>query len=473
MVRTKLNKMLDTLLIQGGMGVAVSGWPLARIVSMCGQLGVVSGTGLDLVFCRRAQIGEMEEDILRALAHFPFPEMGWRVWREYHGKKPERGFKLSPMPSHNPSRRAIELIIVATFVEVWLAKEGHDGLIGINFLEKLQTPHLYAVLGALLAGVDVIIVGAGLPKQFPRMLEQLMAFEVAEYELEVGGGEYTMRFDPASVMSKEEFLKLRIEKPLCLGIVSTFLAANILHKKSSRPFDGFIIELPIAGGHNAPPRDKVNRVYDMTGKDNPGIEDIRNLGLPFWLAGGFCSPEALQKALGLGARGVQIGTAFSLCRESGLPREWKRRRIRRILAGKDIVVTDHDASPTGYPFKVVQEPGTASEESVYKKRKRICDIGRLRSAHLIDGKMVWRCPSEPVKDYVRKGGKIEDTVGRKCICNTLLAAAGWAQTQKDGSVEPAIYTSGDDTSSVKRMPLDSDGDFGAKDVVDLVLGGKS
>lgn len=470
MTRTKLNRLLNTLLIQGGMGVAVSNYVLARTVSVCGQLGVVSGTGLDLVFCRRAQVGEMEEEILRALAHFPFPDMGWRVWREYHGKKPERGFKLSPMPGHNPSKRAIELIIVATFVEVWLAKEGHDGLIGINFLEKLQTPHLYAVLGALLAGVDVIIVGAGLPKQFPRMLEQLMAFEVAEYELEVGGGEYTMHFDPASVMSKEEFLKLKVEKPLCLGIVSTFLPAYVLANKIKGHFDGFVVELPIAGGHNAPPRNKETRNYDMDGKDNPGIEKIRDLGLPFWLAGGFCSPEALQEALELGAKGVQIGTAFSLCRESGLPQVWKRQRIQRILAGKDVVVTDHDASPTGYPFKVVQEPGTASEKSVYKKRKRICDIGRLRSAHLIDGKMVWRCPSEPVKDYVRKGGRVEDTVGRKCICNTLLAAAGWAQTQKDGSVEPAIFTSGDDTSSVERMPLDCNGDFGAKDVVNLVLG---
>ena len=30
-----------------------------------------------------------------------------------------------------------------------------------------------------------------------------------------------------------------------------------------------------------------------------------------------------------------------------------------------------------------------------------------------------------------KGGKVEDTVGRKCLCNALLANIGHAQTRKD------------------------------------------
>ena len=28
--------------------------------------------------------------------------------------------------------------MLGNFVEVWLAKEGHDGLVGMNFLEKVQ-----------------------------------------------------------------------------------------------------------------------------------------------------------------------------------------------------------------------------------------------------------------------------------------------------------------------------------------------
>ena len=34
-------------IIQGGMGVAISDWGLAQAVSRTGQLGVVSGTGID------------------------------------------------------------------------------------------------------------------------------------------------------------------------------------------------------------------------------------------------------------------------------------------------------------------------------------------------------------------------------------------------------------------------------------------
>ena len=45
-------------IIQGGMGVAVSGWRLAHAVSSLGQLGVVSGTALDQVFARRLQVQE-------------------------------------------------------------------------------------------------------------------------------------------------------------------------------------------------------------------------------------------------------------------------------------------------------------------------------------------------------------------------------------------------------------------------------
>jgi len=36
-------------IIQGGMGIAVSDWRLARAVSRLGQLGVVSGTAIDSI----------------------------------------------------------------------------------------------------------------------------------------------------------------------------------------------------------------------------------------------------------------------------------------------------------------------------------------------------------------------------------------------------------------------------------------
>ena len=51
--------------------------------------------------------------------------------------------------------------MVANFAEVWLAKQGHHGPVGVNFLEKVQMATPAAAYGAMLAGVDVVLVGAG------------------------------------------------------------------------------------------------------------------------------------------------------------------------------------------------------------------------------------------------------------------------------------------------------------------------
>ncbi|MBT3687389.1 MAG: nitronate monooxygenase, partial [Actinobacteria bacterium] len=56
------------LLIQGGMGVAVSDWRLARAVSLTGQLGVVSGTAIESVMVRRLQLGDPGGHTRRAMS---------------------------------------------------------------------------------------------------------------------------------------------------------------------------------------------------------------------------------------------------------------------------------------------------------------------------------------------------------------------------------------------------------------------
>lgn len=111
--------------------------------------------------------------------------------------------------------------------------------------------------------------------------------------------------------------------------------------------------------------------------------------------------------------------------------------------------TDPKASPSGYPFKVAAVTGTLSEEVVYARRRRVCD-GFLRTAYKKpDGSLGYRCPSEPAADYLRKGGTLEETVGRKCLCNGLLATVGHAQ-RRAGGVEPPIVTCGDDVVGVVR-----------------------
>jgi nitronate monooxygenase len=152
------------------MGVAVSGWQLARAVSLAGQLGVVSGTALDVVMARRLQLGDPGGHIQRALADFPFNDLANRILDRYFipgGKNRVQPFRPTPMLSLNPSAEHTELIVAANFVEVHLAAEGHDGLVGVNYLEKIQLPTLASLYGAMLAGVDYVLMGAGIPRAIP------------------------------------------------------------------------------------------------------------------------------------------------------------------------------------------------------------------------------------------------------------------------------------------------------------------
>src|SRR5208337_3667369 len=107
-------------------------------------------------------------------------------------------------------------------------------------------------------------------------------------------------------------------------------------------------------------------------------------------------------------------------------------------------------------------------------RTRICDIGLLRESYATpDGKIGYRCSAEPVENYVAKGGKIEDTVGRKCLCNTLMANIGLEQTRTDGSVEPALVTVGDDLNTIAQFLAPGRKSYSAADVVESLLGGSA
>jgi nitronate monooxygenase len=170
---------------------------------------------------------------------------------------------------------------------------------------------------------------------------------------------------------------------------------------------------------------------------------------------------------------VQVGTAFAFCSESGLRDDIKRRVRRMILAGKVDVITDPVASPTGFPFKVLQLEQSLSDATVYNSRERFCDLGFLRRAYRRpDDTIGWRCPGEPEKHYARKGGDLADTIGRKCICNALVANIGMAQVRPDGRHEMPLVTCGNDTRSVARLTREGKrGRYRARDVIDYLLSG--
>ena len=470
----------DPLIIQGGMGAGVSNWRLARAVSRLGQLGVVSGTALDHIFARRLQDGDPGGHMRRGLDHFPFPEMAERIWRTYYipgGKPGNASYKSLPLQAKDGPREMRELCIVANFVEVFLAREGHDNPVGINYLEKIQLPHLSSLYGAMLAGVGYVLMGAGIPLKIPAVLDRFCNHEPATYPLHVVGAQEgddtTIRFDPREFMECD---LPPLTRPRFLAIVSSNTLAATMLKKASGRVDGLVIEGWTAGGHNAPPRGKLQ--LDEAGeaiygeRDKVDLEKIRELGVPFWLAGGYGSPERLREAVAAGAAGVQVGTAFAFCAESGMRDDYKQALLAKAIRGEVRVSTDSQASPTSFPFKVAHLEGSLSELEVYLARPRICDLGYLREAYrTADGAIDYRCPAEPVSVYVSKGGKPEATREKKCLCNALLATIGLPQIRTGKYTEAGLVTSGNDLTAITRFLPPDGSTYGAADVVAKLLNG--
>jgi nitronate monooxygenase len=476
---------MNPKIIQGGMGVGVSNWRLAQAVSKLGQLGVVSGTALDQVLVRRLADGDPDGAMRRGLDAFPFTDMARRIWQDYFvpsGKPRDIPYPATPMHQLRDPRKLVELCIVSNFIEVFLAREGHDNPVGINFLEKVQTVHLPSIYGAMLAGVGYVLMGAGIPLHIPGVLD-LFAHpsgpKPAEYKLSVTGASAStnsmMHFDPSDYA--EGPLPV-LARPHFLAIVSSNTLATTMLRRANGRIDGLILEGQTAGGHNAPPRGKLQLssagepIYGE--RDQVNLEDLRALGVPFWLAGGYGSPEKLREALELGAVGIQVGTAFEFTTESGLRADLKQALLAQIRDGRARVFTDPLASPTGFPFKVAQLAGTSSNPAVYAQRSRVCNLGFLREAYVApDSHIAYRCAAEPVHSYLAKGGNLEDTTGRNCLCNELLANIGHAQTLpvKDGvvSFEPPLVTAGDGLDEVAQFLPEGRLAYTAADVVQHLL----
>ena len=465
-------------IIQGGMGVAISDWHLARAAASAGALGVVSGTALDQVLVRRLQDGDVGGHMRAALDAFPVPAVAERVWQRYYiagGKDARRAYASLPMHTREGTLELRELCVVANFVEVWLARQGHDRPVGINYLEKIQFPHLVSIYGALLAGVDYILMGAGIPLKIPGAIDALAANAPATYPLVVTGsapGDDTLiRFDPAEIMGD---LRPVLKRPAFLAIVGSSTLALTLLRKANGVVNGFIIEGPTAGGHNAPPRGKLQLTAEgepiYGERDKVDLAAFRGFGVPFWLAGGYGTPEGLHAALAEGATGVQMGTAFALCADSGLRPDYRAALLAQVKDVVSRVKTDPLASPTGFPFKVANLPGTVAQDDVYASRPRICDLGYLRDAYRdADGTIGYRCAAEPVSLFIDKGGLEAETVGRKCICNALMATAGFPQIRAGKHVEAGIVTSGDALLEVGQFLAPGADSYNAADVVRTML----
>jgi nitronate monooxygenase len=473
----KSMKKVARPIIQGGMGVGVSGWRLAKASAKAGAIGTVSGTAVANLLAVALQKGDEGKHFHRALKHFPFQEIVKIVLDEYYVKDGiAKGEKLKeiPMWSFTPPRKLVALTICAIYAFVWLAKEGHNNPIFVNCLEDIQIPHIFTLLGAMLANVDGIVMGAGIPRHIPKVIDDIMAGNEVSYPVSVINHpqkvEY-IRFKPVEFFGEKLPKMIR---PLFLPIVSSPVLAEFLNRKCAGKIDGFVVEASTAGGHNAPPRGVLK--LDSEGEPIYGKDDIIKpeefvkIGLPFWLAGSFASPESFEKALSQGATGIQVGTIFAFCEDSGIVSLLKTTALALIYRGEASVHTSAVASPTGFPIKVFCLYGTMYDKKIYNARKRNCSLGYLRKPVWQDGEIIFRCRAEPVAEYVRKGGKATDTEGCMCICAGLCATVG----AREG--ETPFVTAGDDLDPVwacinrgrrKRSPFYS---YSARDAISYIRG---
>ncbi|MFB6247902.1 MAG: nitronate monooxygenase [Salinibacter sp.] len=460
-------------IIQGGMGIGVSSWRLARRVARRGEIGIVSGTGIDSVVVRELQDGD-PCGRRRVLADYPDAEAAEHLVDRYYrpdGRADGAPYDLLPMHRFRPTEASQRLLAAAAYTEVRLATEGHEGLVGLNLLAKLKRYTLPCIYGAMLAGVDLVSIGAGIPMEEARQLPALAAGEAATLRLDVDTDQaddpddtYTYRFDPRVVADPPPSLN----PPAFLPIVSSDVLARILDTKlPDARVDGYVVERHTAGGHNAPPRNK-NYDEDDTplydDRDEPDLEAVRALDKPFFLAGGYGTPRGLRFARSVGASGIQVGSLFSLADESGYPPDVTRRLVRGLHRGDIDVRTDGRASSTGFPFKVLTVDGTLTDETVYERRARVCDLGYLREPYVDgEGRLMGRCPAEPVATYESRGGDPAEAEGRTCLCNALMANIGLGQQRGDAK-EPPLFTGGD---ALEDLPLGSveDPQYDADDVI--------
>jgi nitronate monooxygenase len=457
-------------LIQGGMGIAISGWALAHSVAAAGQLGVVSGTAIDTVFARRLQDLGVDDDLGEVLDTFPVPAIVEDALSRYTRVRrvPGTPYLAVPMLGRDGPQRVIDLVVLASFVEVALAKRGHDGTVGINLLTKVQLPTAASLYGAMLAGVDYVLMGAGVPTHIPGVLEDLSRARRATLPVNVSGASSddpvsSLTFDPAPYGDAPS-----LRRPKFVGIVASHVLASALLRRSNGPVDGFVVERPSAGGHNAPPRgarqldDRGQPLYGP--RDDVDYDVLRELGVPFWIGGGVTSSRDVRDAQDLGAAGVQVGTMFAYCRESGMDPDLRQRVLAQVAAGSAHVTTSVTASSTGYPFKVVEVPASVTDPATYRERPRRCDLGYLREAYFEDGSLSYRCGAEPLHAFQRKGGDPASAEQTVCLCNGLMATCGLAQVRASRYVEPPLVTSGDRLNDLAGILADHT-DYGALDVL--------
>lgn len=269
--------------IQGGMGVGISLSGLAGSVAACGGVGVIS----------TAQIG----------------------YRDPEFEKDPIGTNLRVIGEEIRKARAI----------------AKGGILGVNIMVATRQYAEY-VKAAVKSGIDLIISGAGLPMELPKL---------------VAGS-----------------------KTKIAPIVSTVKAARVIcrfwdHHYQRMP-DLVVIEGPKAGGHLGFSRKQLEEFTPVTyDQEIRGIlaevkkyADKYGKEIPVVVAGGIFTREDMLHAMELGADGVQMGTRFVTTWECDASEAYKQTYLH--AKKEDIVIVD---SPVGMPGRAIRNRFLEEKES--------------------------------------------------------------------------------------------------------------
>lgn len=262
-------------IIQGGMGVGVSRSSLAGAVAAEGGIGIIS----------TAQIGYDEEGF----------------------EKDQAGCNRIAIKKH--IKRAKEIA-------------GGKGLVGVNIMVALKH-YKEHVQEAVKAGADVIISGAGLPMDLPKLV-----------------GENVTKIAP---------------------IVSSKRAAQLILKmwahRYNRTADFIVVEGPKAGGHLGFSKEQLQDIdkldYDQEIRDiiecKKDYEEKFQRKIPVIVAGGIFDRKDIEHVMKLGADGVQIASRFVATEECDASEAYKQAYIQAEKKNIQII-----QSPVGMPGRALR-----------------------------------------------------------------------------------------------------------------------
>lgn len=262
--------------IQGGMGVGISLSSLAGNVAKEGGIGVIS----------TAQIGYREPD-------FDTDPIGANL--RAIGKEIEKA-------------RAI----------------ANGGILGVNIMVATRKYEEY-VKAAVAAGIDLIISGAGLPMDLPKI---------------VGA-------------ARTKLL------PIVSSVKSVQVIVKYWWKKYSRLPDAVVIEGPLAGGHLGFHKEQLADIEGLRYDDEVKaiIAQVNETAaaheteIPVVMAGGIYTREDMERYLEMGACGVQMATRFVTTYECDADPAYKQSYID--AKKEDIVIVQ---SPVGMPGRAILNP---------------------------------------------------------------------------------------------------------------------